>query len=414
MHFEWTNDLRFVVAVMLGLLVGLERERVGAEQGTRIYAGIRTYAIISMFGYATAYLHRIGVSFALPAGLVTLAALVLTGYLAKLRDGRVGWTSEISALLTFAVGALSLLADIWIPMALAIINTLLLSEKSEIEPLVEKLDKTEFLAVLRFLLVTVIVLPALPDQDYTRFQLNPTRVWQTVIMVSSIGFVGYFLVKRFGERHGLRLSGLLGGVVSSTAVSLAMGRHAATHPAHGRSALQSSLLASSVMYARILVLIGILNPSLIPTVWLPLTILAVVGIVLSFAYLHGDSESDPATTATLKNPFEIKPALIFAFVFVLLSIITRSVKDAYGGAGLLGLSAIVGVTDIDPFILGLVQAQDSVNGLAAVAIVLATLSNTVAKGVYFGVLATSVRKETMLRYALWALAHGPVLWLATL
>jgi len=221
---EWNDQLRFLVAIALGFLVGLEREsRVGSTLTAKLTAGVRTYTLISLFGFGCAWLYRMKIDFIIPVGIIVIGGMILTSYLAKQKSGAVGWTSEIAALLTFVVGVLSLIADIWIPTALGIVATLLLSEKAELEHYIEKLDKSEFLAVIKFLIVTLIILPALPDKAYTQFNLNPYRIWQIVILVSSIGFVGYFLMKKFGEKIGLALSGLLGGIASSTAVSIAMG-----------------------------------------------------------------------------------------------------------------------------------------------------------------------------------------------
>jgi hypothetical protein len=218
--FDWTMGLQLVLALALGLLVGLERERVRSETKKLFLGGVRTYPIISLFGFACAWLHMAGVAWILAAGLLAVLVLAAVGYAGKIREGRLGATSEVAALLTYVVGALVLLADIRLAVALGVINTILLSEKAAMESLVVRLDKVEFLAILRFLLVTFIIYPVVPDQDFTAFHLNPARIWRMVILVSSIGFVGYFLIKKFGSRVGLWLSGLMGGIVSSTAVSI--------------------------------------------------------------------------------------------------------------------------------------------------------------------------------------------------
>ena len=233
---EWTPQLRFAVALALGFLVGLEREGAKIEKKTMVFGGVRTHPMIAMFGFGCAWLSQIGVAFILPAGLAAMIALTSIAYIAKIRADRFGSTTEFSAILTFVTGALALLVDIWAAMAVGVLNTILLSEKSSLETWVEKLDRAEFLATLKFLLITLIVLPVLPDQAYTRYELNPTHIWEIVILVSTIGFVGYFLSKRLGDRIGLWLSGLLGGVVSSTAVTVAVGRAAQTVPERGRAA----------------------------------------------------------------------------------------------------------------------------------------------------------------------------------
>lgn len=408
---EWTDELRFLVAIALGFLVGLERESRGGSISARLTAGVRTYTLISLFGFGCAWLYRLDIAFIIPVGIIVIGGMVLASYLAKQKSGAVGWTSEIAALLTFIVGVLSLVADIWIPMALGIFTTLLLSEKAGLEQYIEKLDKSEFLAVVKFLLVTVIILPALPDKDYTKYNLNPYRIWQIVILISSIGFVGYFLMKKFGDKVGLWLSGLMGGIVSSTAVSIAMGNIAKSNNPLAKRAFQATILASSVMYIRILVLIYFLNSSIAYEIWWKLIILFLCGLILAFI-THDKKESVPAgPISSIQNPFEIKPAVIFASLFVILSVVTIMVKQFFGEGGLIGLSVIVGVTDIDPFILSIIGKQSLLANVVNSAIIISMMSNTLVKGIYFGFQARGLTKQVLLYFSLWAAVHAILIFI---
>ena len=408
---EWTDQLRFLVAIALGFLVGLERESRGNELASKLTAGVRTYTLISLFGFGCAWLYRLNVEFIIPVGILVIGTMTLAGYLVKQKSGAIGWTSEIAVLLTFIVGILSLVADIWIPMALGIFTTLLLSEKAHLEQYIEKLDKSEFLAVVKFLLVTLIILPALPDKYYTEFELNPYRIWQIVILVSSIGFVGYFLMKKFGDKVGLWLSGLMGGIVSSTAVSIAMGNIAKNNNHLVKRAFQATILASSVMYLRILVIIYFLNANIAYDIWWKLSILALFGIFLAIL-AHDKNDGVPAgPISSIHNPFEIRPAVIFASLFVILSVATIWVKQFFGEGGLLGLSAIVGVTDIDPFILSIINKQSLVQNVITSAIIISMMSNTIVKGIYFGFLAKALRVKVILYFLMWAAIHAILLFI---
>lgn len=412
-------QLRFVMALLLGFLVGLERESVGIKKGSRGYAGVRTYSLIALFGFGCAWLQqKTGADWALPVGLASLTALTIVGYLSKSREGHIGWTSEVAALLTFVIGALSLQADIWLPMALGVIGTFLLSEKSELEKQVERLDQVEFLAVLKFLIVSVIILPVLPNKEFplfefegTPFHINAYKVWFIVVMVSSVGFAGYFLSKKFGSKAGLWLSGLLGGIVSSTAVSVAAGRIAQRCPEQRASALQASLLASSVMYPRILALIWFIQADVALLFWWKLLALSAAGVVLAL-YIR-KSEAEPArenrAVEPSHNPFEIKPALVFAFLFLVLSVGTTFVKVIYGDKGLLALSAVIGIADIDPFILSLVSHAKSLENLVVPAVLIAMMSNTIVKGIYFGALSKESRVAAGWRYGILAACHLPLI-----
>ncbi|MBI5020119.1 MAG: MgtC/SapB family protein [Ignavibacteriales bacterium] len=410
--FEWTFELRFTVALALGLLIGLERESASSDRKFQYFAGVRTYTLISLYGFGCAWLYHINVALALPIGMISVTALAVVGYLAKLKDGRIGSTSEVVALVTFIIGALTVLADVWVAMSLGIISTILLSEKADLDNFVEKLDKSEFLAVLKFLLVTVIILPVLPNQEYTQFKLNPTRVWQIVIMVSTIGFIGYFLIKKFGSKVGLWLSGLLGGIASSTAVTVATARIAKKSPEKCGDALQASILASSVMYLRILVLIWLINPIFVSHLWWKMVILSIVGAAMVVRIKSKHIATENSEVTSIQNPFEIRPAMMFGIFFVGLSVITILTNKLFGSTGLIALSAITGVTDIDPFILSLVQQSTSVENIFVSAILMAAMSNTIMKGIYFTLISKQLRHEATIRYGIWALAHLPLIFIA--
>ncbi len=407
---EWTVQLRFIIALALGFLVGLERESIKVDQKL-VFGGVRTHPIISMFGFGCAWLYQIGATAMLPVGLLAIALLTGIAYVAKIRVDRFGTTSEVSALLTFITGALAMLVDVWIAMALGVINTMLLSEKAMLESYVERLSKVEFLATIKFILVTVIILPVLPNHEFTQFHINPFKVWQIVIIVSTLGFVGYFLEKRFGSKLGLWMSGIFGGIVSSTAVTLSVGRMARNYPARGSTALQASLLASSVTYLRTLVLIWFINGSFLPNLWPRFVFLSFVGIVLSIRMFKKEPPVSESVMPEMQNPFEIRPAIGFAILFILLSVVTGFVKTTMGNSGLLGLASIVGVSDITPFILSIVQGFNGTAHIYTSAIILALMSNTIAKGIYFGSLSPTTRKEAILKYSIYAVLHIPfVIW----
>lgn len=413
---EWTVQLRLAVAIVLGLLVGLERESSKSLQNKSIFGGIRTYPIISMFGFGCAWLFSIGETIILPVGLIAVCTLVAISYFSKIKSEKLGMTSEVAALLTFVVGALALLVDIWAAMALGIINTMLLSEKARLEDYVEKLDRVEFLAVLKFLLVTIIILPVLPNKEYTEFGLNPSKIWQIVILVSTIGFVGYILTKRLGNKVGFWVSGFVGGIVSSTAVSIAYGRLAQKDKSISGNALQGSLVASSVMYLRVLVLIFIINPVIAANVFWKLLLISFVGFAISLIKIHYKGNKTPSKDEAekLQNPFEIRPAILFAVLFVALTIITRLITQNYGNAGVVTLAGIVGIVDVDPFILSLIGTTTIDTSIISAAMIIAMMSNTLMKGIYFGYFVSSHRKDVAVRYGILTLAHIPLIIISLL
>jgi uncharacterized membrane protein (DUF4010 family) len=407
---EWTLQLRFLLALALGFLIGLERERSGSAKPGRSFAGLRTFTLVSLAGFGCAWLQDSGVAFAVPVGLVGFSALAVVAYTGKLEEGRTGWTTEAMVLLTFVTGALSLTADPWLPLSLGIIGTLLLSEKARFEHFVQALDGSEFLAVLKFLIVTALILPVLPDQPFTQFGLNPSKLWMIVVLVSSVGFAGYFLIRRFGQTSGWWLSGVAGGIVSSTALSVAAGRIVQQDPAHAQHALQAVVLASSVMYLRLLALIALISPDFALALWWKLGLLFAAGIVIAWLVRPRNGDEAGASVTTLQNPFEVLPALAFAALFVVFTVVTALVRTNFGDSGLLVLSALIGLSDITPVVLSLVNDATMTRTLIA-AILVAMMTNTMAKGIYFSALASGVRRATLMRFGIWAALHVPLIFI---
>ena len=407
---EWTLVIRFLVALALGFLVGLERESGRRETPKFFFGGIRTFPIVAMLGFTCAWLSSAGVPAMLPAGFIAVAALAVVGYVEKMKAGRLGATSEVSALLTYVVGVMACLSDIRVPIAIGVINTLLLSEKTLLEGYVGKLGRTEILATLKFLLVTVVIYPFLPNVSYTVYGLNPARIWQIVVLVSAIGFLGYALSLKLGPRLGLPLSGFLGGIASSTAVSVATGRLAGEKPGQARSALQATLLAGSVMYLRLIVLVVAFGVGLTSGLTWRLAALGMVGFLLSLTVGRSLSEPEPTGGApAMQNPVEIRVALLFACLFVGLKVAVSLAHQYLGPSGVLGLGVLAGLADVDPFVLSLVQGALS-GRLMIQGLLIAVMVNTLAKGVYFVMLSRQNARQVMWRYGIWAACHVPLMW----
>jgi uncharacterized membrane protein (DUF4010 family) len=402
---------RFLIAIGLGLLIGLERSRSSLAHPDRpVPAGIRTFTLLSGLGFACASLAQLGYPWMLPAGFLAAAALAILGYLGKQKAGAVGFTSEVAILLIYIIGALTLVADLWIPLSLGIVGTLLLSDKEDIEGLVKKLNDAELLAVAKFLVITVVILPILPDQDLTRFRINPVTVWKLIILISSISFLGYILCKKFGGRYGLWLSGVTGGLVSSTAVSVATGRMAAKGGPRAVNALRANLLGTSVSYLRVGGYLSVLAPALMAGLWWKFLLLAAVGATLAFWVKAPAEKSAGPDAMEVQNPFELKPAIIFAALFAGLTVVTALAGDYIGVAGVYALGFAAGFVQVDSFILSVIRGTLAEPQIAG-AVVVAMLGNTFSNGLFFSVLGRPVRREALLYSGIWSACHIPLIFI---
>jgi uncharacterized membrane protein (DUF4010 family) len=379
------EGIKIVVVLFLSFLVGIEREeRRAIEPAGRFYfGGVRTFPLIGLIGYALALLAG---SDLMPvvAGFAVVSAFLWLSYQNKLRtQGPAGVTTEMSALVTYLVGTLVSRGEFWIATTLAILSVLLLELKEMLEGFSERLPGPEILAFTQFLLLTAVILPVLPDQTFGSFGFNPFKTWLIVVAASSISYGSYLLQKLEKGRGALWVSAVLGGLYSSTATTVVLAKRARQQSApHLYSG--SILMASGVMYLRLLVLVALFNRPLMKRLSPGFLLAGVGGLLAGWLWSRlpdaggrGDEKGVP-----VKNPLELSAAFLFAFVFVVLLAATHYAVIYLGRGGVYGLAVLTGVSDIDPFVLGLTQSAGTPLGLAAGGIMVAAASNNVAKGAY--------------------------------
>jgi uncharacterized membrane protein (DUF4010 family) len=377
----------FVLTLVLGLLIGFERE----EHEPQGLGGVRTFPIIGLGGFL---LVRTFPGSAVPfaAGLVVLGALVALSYWAGLRTGEPGITTETVALLTFALGGAAAQGLYWISVAAGVVAVILLQEKTRLETLAVNLPQNELRTAVRFLLLTGVILPAVPNRSFTAFEINPFAICVVVVAVSGISYLSYLLQRFWRREGGLFLAGLLGGAYSSTATTVALARSAKEQVWPPAAYVGAIVAATGMMYLRLWALVALFAPVLareLLLVFWPLGV-AAIGIGAVASRQRGDSalpEQAPVNgdrrRATV-NPLELSSALTFAGLFLVVLVVTRLVAGRFGGTGLLVMAAIMGTTDVDPFILGLTQqaAGAAPVALAALAVVVAAAANNLMKGIY--------------------------------
>jgi len=377
----------FVLTLVLALFIGLERE----EHEPLGLGGVRTFPIIGLGGFllVTAF-PATAVPFA--AGLVALGALVALSYWGGLRAGETGITTESVALLTFALGGAAAQGLYWISIAAGVVAVILLQEKTRLETLAVNLPQNELRIAVRFLLLVGVILPAVPNRPFTAYEVNPFTICLVVVAVSGISYLSYLLQRFWRREGGLFLTGILGGAYSSTATTVALARSARQAIRPSAAYTGAIVAATGMMYLRLWVLVALFAPELareLSAVFWPLGLAAIGAGVFVGRRRAGDAPSAEAAAGgdrrrAAANPLELSSALTFAGLFVVVLVLTRIIAGRFGGTGLVVLAAIMGTTDVDPFILGLTQQTAAAPpvAVAALAVVVAAAANNLMKGVY--------------------------------
>jgi uncharacterized membrane protein (DUF4010 family) len=322
----------------------------------------------------------------------------------------------MSGLTTYLVGALVYYDHFWIATALSVASLLLLELKAALESLATRTAPQEILTFAKFLLLSAVILPALPNQEFGRFHINPFKTWLVVVAVSTISYGSYVLQKVTKERGGVVLTAFLGGAYSSTVTTVAMSRRAAREH-HPHLFAGGILIASGVMYLRLVALLTLFNRPLGAMLAPAFLVLAAVAIAAGWLWSR---RPDPDASELKRqfepsNPLELLAAFLFALFFLAMLVATQLAVTYLGRAGVNILAAIMGVTDVDPFIMGMTQAAGSLTPLqvAATAVLIAAASNNLIKGIYSYSLAdrkTGIQSLSLL-IALAAAGLIPLLWL---
>lgn len=381
---------RFGVALFIGLLVGLQREYSYDEEDKphqKTFAGVRTFTLMSLAGCTAAYIAELFESAWIFIGIVTvLGGLVGISYFVSASRGETGITTEVAAVLVVLVGALAFWDEMALAVALGVVTTALLSLKVELHRFAERISREDVLATLKFAIITAIVLPVLPNQSFwpAPFDvLNPYKIWLMVVLISGISFLGYVLVKVVGPQRGVGLTGLLGGLVSSTAVTLSFAQRSQKAVQLAKPFALAITIAWTVMFARVLVVVGALSLPLLQVVWLPITAAGLAGLVYG-AYLYfAPHVDDDAEEVSVTNPFELGPAVTFGLLYGVILLVSRAAQLYFGDTGVYVSSILSGLADVDAITLSMTELSDQgalTLETAARAITFAAMSNTVVKG----------------------------------
>ncbi|MFM8606509.1 MAG: MgtC/SapB family protein [Hyphomicrobiales bacterium] len=380
---------RLAVALAIGLLIGLERGWSARDEreGERA-AGFRTHAISGLLGGIAALIGLRTTPLVIGFAFLGFAGVSLMFHWLEARDEKnFSATGAIAGLMAFLLGALSVVGEPGLAAAAATATVVLLALKSTLHGFLKRLDWIELRAVLILVTMSFLLLPLLPDRTIDPWEtLNPARIWELAIFVCAISFIGYIGIRIFGERRGILIAALAGGLVSSTAATLNFARLAKLH-ASDRTVMTGAIaLAGSVMCIRILIIVGIFNFTLaliiLPMMVAAMIVQAVIGLLLISNGMKRSHDD-----VIWKNPFDVGSALRFSILIAIILMISTLVARHYGSEALMSVSAFAGLADVDAITLSLARMQEPLVDLklAADGVLVAALTNTVMKAVLAGI-----------------------------
>lgn len=368
------------IAAAIGFLIGFQREwRDAEDKKLRSFAGARTFAFVALVGGLAGLIDEGALIVAI--GLAAIAALTVAAYWAEAREEPgVGGTTEIAILATYLLGVVATRGEPTLAAAGGVGAVVLLSLKPWVERWAQSIDKKEIDAAIRFLLIAVIVLPILPDKGYGPYEaLNPRQIWTMVVFISGLSFLGYWLTKLYGE-SGVLLTGIVGGLASSTAVTVSLSRLVKDGSTSSTAAAAGIVAANVVMLARVGVILFVTSMTVLGAMWPALAAGAVAGLAAAVFYWRGEREAQ--AKMTLGNPMELKPALFFAALLAVIAVVSRYASDKFGDSGLFAVAFLTGLADVDA--LTLTAGEEAASGdispeSAGAAVLIAVASNIVVK-----------------------------------
>ena len=416
--YQWLppEGVKIILVLFLSFLIGLEREEHKASSDHYGFGGVRTFPLIGLLGYSLALLSGDQLM-PVAVGFAVVAAFLWLSYRHKLATAEAaGVTSEMSGLATYVVGALVYHDLFWIATTLSVASMLLLELKVGLESLTTRIAPEEILTFTKFLLLSAVILPVLPNQEFGPFLINPFKTWLVVVAVSAVSYGSYVLQGATKEQGGVVLAAILGGAYSSTATTVVLARRAGREKRPHLFA-GCTLIASGMMYLRLIALVSLFSRGVLALVGVPFAALAALAGIAGWLWsrLPDGSSGEVKREYEPGNPLELRAAFMFALLFLFMLVATRLAAAYLGKGGVYALGAMMGLADVDPFIMGMIQSAGRATQLpvAASGILIAAASNNLAKGVYAYTISdrqTGIQSLSLL-LALALLGLAPLFWL---
>jgi uncharacterized membrane protein (DUF4010 family) len=401
--------LQLAVALGLGLLVGLQRERVEPA-----VAGIRTFALITLFGAVAARLGQTFGGWIVVAGLVVSAAFVVAGNLMRVEKDP-GTTTEFTAVLMYGVGAWVVVGSMAVAVVLTGVIALLLHLREPLHQFAGRIGEKDIGAIMQLVLIALVILPLLPDKAFGPYGvLNPFQIWWMVVLIVGLSLLGYVAYKLFGAKAGAALAGVLGGMVSSTATTVSYARRSKEEPESSRLAALVVMIASAVVFVRVLAEIAAVAYGSFPVLAPPIAAMLGIAAALSAAVWLVDRKKE-AEPPGHENPAELKSAVFFGAIYAVIILAVAFAKERFGTAGLYAVAGISGLTDMDALTLSTARLVDSGRldvGSGWRAILLAAMANLLFKAGIVAVLGSQrMLGRVALLFGAAVAGGGVVLWL---
>jgi uncharacterized membrane protein (DUF4010 family) len=377
---ELTVYHELALSLGLGLLVGMQREWVSKD-----IAGIRTFPLITLLGTISAQLADEYGGWVLAGGLIAMSVMILVGNLAKLSGGRhdVGVTTEVATLVMFAVGAM--LPAGYAGAAIAVTGSVavLLAWKEPLHRFVERLGAAEFRALTRLVLVALVILPVLPNRTYGPYDvLNPFQIWLMVVLIVGISLFAYVAYKLLGARVGTLLGGVLGGLISSTATTVSYARRSRSSPGDVPLAALVIMIASTVVFGRVLLEIGLVAPGIFGVMAPPIAVFMGIMAILT-AVLFARTGDSVEELSEQEPPSDLKVAIVFGLLYAAVIFAVAAAQERFGEQGMYVVGALSGLTDMDAITLSTAQLVKSDRldaGIGWRIVLVAILANLILKG----------------------------------
>ena len=375
---------RMGVALGISVLIGLERgwsER-DLHEGSRV-AGVRTFGLIGMVGAVTSLLSDHFGGVVLGFGFVAVTVMMLFGRYLRFADSKdLGVTTVTAGLLTFALGAIIMKGYLSLGVSVGVVAALLLGIKTELHDIVRRIDHQELLAVLKLLIMTAVLLPVLPNQGFGPWNaLNPFEIWLMVVLICSLSFVGYIGIRILGDRKGVILAALAGGVVSSTAVTISLSRLPDGNCTHVRMMGGAIVMAWSMMYVRTLIVVSVFGASLFDGLLFALGLASVTGFVISAIFVLSAKPEEQQHGLIFSNPFDFWMAIRFGLILAATIVLAQALNVWAGDSGVMVAAGISGIADVDAATLTITRMTPAeipvMIGVGA--ILLASVANLVCK-----------------------------------